>query len=218
MPSVRRELRVGDVPVGVHEDTQRLARYGVPDLDPGVGPVTARDDLLPVGGEAGDNRRPVALQAVDQLPFREIPKHHFFPSWHHVGQDERAIGRNREHDHGKPQLEATHLADLYRLDEPTLAALDRMGKKSAVNLVAAIDATRTRSLDRFVTGLTIRHVGTRGSEVLAERFETLEELRKASLEVLAGVPRSARWSRRAYTGSCRTKRINASSTTYSPSA
>ena len=80
------------------------------------------------------------------------------------------------------------LADLYRLDEPTLAALDRMGKKSAVNLVAAIDATRTRSLDRFVTGLTIRHVGTRGSEVLAERFETLEELRKASLEVLAGVP------------------------------
>ena len=58
-------------------------------------------------------------------------------------------------------------ADLYRIDEPTLAALDRMGKKSAQNLVSAIEASKTRSLDRFLTGLTIRHVGTRGAEVLS---------------------------------------------------
>lgn len=80
------------------------------------------------------------------------------------------------------------LADLYRLDETTLAELERMGRKSAANLVGALDASRRRTLDRFVTGLSVRHVGTRNAEVLAQRYETLEALRSASLESLASVP------------------------------
>ena len=80
------------------------------------------------------------------------------------------------------------LADLYRLDEETLADLDRMGKKSAQNLVAALEASKTRPLDRFLTGLTIRHVGTRGAEVLAERFGNLDAVKSASLAELGGVP------------------------------
>src|SRR5262249_57156313 len=80
------------------------------------------------------------------------------------------------------------LADLYRLDEATLADLERMGKKSAANLVAAVEASKHRTLDRFVTGLTIRHVGTRSAEILAERFQTLEALREADLDALKGVP------------------------------
>jgi DNA ligase (NAD+) len=80
------------------------------------------------------------------------------------------------------------LADLYRLDAAALAELDRMGKKSAENLVAGLEASKTRPLDRFLTGLTIRHVGTRGSEVLAERFGTLEAVRGATLAELESVP------------------------------
>ncbi len=80
------------------------------------------------------------------------------------------------------------LADLYRLDVPTLADLERMGKKSAENLVKALEASRHRSLDRLLTGLTIRHVGTRTAEILAQRFSTLEALRAASLEELGAVP------------------------------
>jgi DNA ligase (NAD+) len=80
------------------------------------------------------------------------------------------------------------LADLYRLDVPTLAALERMGKKSAENLVAAIESSKHRSLDRLVTGLAIRHVGTRMGEVLAERYHTLEKLRHASQEELEATP------------------------------
>jgi DNA ligase (NAD+) len=80
------------------------------------------------------------------------------------------------------------VSDLYRLDEATLAAMDRMGKKSAANLVEGIAASRNRTLDRFLTGLTIRHVGTRMAEVLAERFRTLEALRAASLAELSSVP------------------------------
>ena len=80
------------------------------------------------------------------------------------------------------------LADLYRLDEATLAGLDRMGKKSARNLVTALDSSKTRPLDRFLTGLTIRHVGTRGAEVLAERFGTLGAVKSAGLAELEAVP------------------------------
>jgi DNA ligase (NAD+) len=76
------------------------------------------------------------------------------------------------------------LADPYRLDEETLAELDRMGEKSARNLLHALEASKTRTLDRFLTGLTIRHVGSRVAEILAERFGTLGALRNATLEDL----------------------------------
>ena len=80
------------------------------------------------------------------------------------------------------------LADLYRLDASLLSGLERMGKKSAQNLVDALEASKTRTLDRLLTGLTIRHVGTRGSEVLAQRFGTLSAIQDATLEELEAVP------------------------------
>ena len=80
------------------------------------------------------------------------------------------------------------LADLYRLDAQTLTELERMGKKSAENLVRAIEASKHRTLDRLLTGLTIRHVGTRMAEVIAERVQTLDRLRAMSLAELEGIP------------------------------
>jgi DNA ligase (NAD+) len=80
------------------------------------------------------------------------------------------------------------LADLYRLDAPTLAGLERMGKKSADNLVQAIEATKHRTLDRLLTGLTIRHVGTRMAEIIALRVKTLERLRTMELAELEAIP------------------------------
>ncbi|MEW4568371.1 NAD-dependent DNA ligase LigA [Tautonia sp. JC769] len=80
------------------------------------------------------------------------------------------------------------LGDLYRLDEETLAGLDRMGKKSAANLVRELDQSKHRTLDRLLTALTIRHVGTRMAEVLALRFRSIDAIRSASLEELEAVP------------------------------
>ena len=80
------------------------------------------------------------------------------------------------------------LADLYRLDEATLSELDRMGEKSARNLLASLESSKHRTLDRFLTGMTIRHVGIRMSEVLAERFHSIGRLRAATLEELEAVP------------------------------
>jgi DNA ligase (NAD+) len=82
----------------------------------------------------------------------------------------------------------TSLADLYRLDVDTLSNLDRMGKKSAVNIIAGLEASKNRTLDRLLTGLTIRHIGTRGSEILAERFGTLEAIQAATISELEAVP------------------------------
>jgi DNA ligase (NAD+) len=80
------------------------------------------------------------------------------------------------------------LADLYRLDATTLAGLERMGKKSADNLASALDASKHRTLDRLLTGLTIRHVGTRMAEVIAARVQTLDQLRGMTLEQLEATP------------------------------
>jgi len=81
-----------------------------------------------------------------------------------------------------------NLADLYRLDGPSLSALERMGDKSAENLLAGIEKSKHRTLNRFLTGLAIRHVGTRTAEVLAARFPTLAALRAATLEELEATP------------------------------
>jgi DNA ligase (NAD+) len=80
------------------------------------------------------------------------------------------------------------LADLYRLDAPTLAGLERMGKKSAENLVQSLEASKHRTLDRLITGLTIRHVGTRMAEIIAGRVKTIDQLRSMSLADLEGLP------------------------------
>lgn len=79
---------------------------------------------------------------------------------------------------------------IYRLEEARamLVELDRMGEQSVANLLAAIEASKTRPLDRFLFGLGIRHVGNRGARDLARHFGTLAALRDADLEALMAVP------------------------------
>jgi DNA ligase (NAD+) len=68
------------------------------------------------------------------------------------------------------------VADLYRLTVEDLLPLERFAEKSAANLVAAIEASKERGLDRLLFALGIRHVGERGAGILAERFERLDDL------------------------------------------
>lgn len=78
-------------------------------------------------------------------------------------------------------------ADIFRLGRDELAALDRMGEKSADNLLAAIEKAKTRGLGRFVFALGIRHVGEHLADVLAARFGSAEALMGADEDVLTGV-------------------------------
>ncbi|QSX35090.1 NAD-dependent DNA ligase LigA [Shewanella avicenniae] len=78
-------------------------------------------------------------------------------------------------------------ADLYRLTASTLTTLERMGLKSATNLVVAIQASKTTTLAKFLYSLGIREVGEATAANLANHFKTLEALQQASLEQLIEV-------------------------------
>jgi len=78
-------------------------------------------------------------------------------------------------------------SDLYRLDRGTLASMERLGEKSADNLLRAIERSRRIPLSRFLYALGIRHVGEHLAEVLARRFTTLEGLRGAEADELSSV-------------------------------
>ncbi len=78
--------------------------------------------------------------------------------------------------------------DLYRLREDDLLGLERMGKKSAANLLGAIAASRQRSPERLIYGLGIRHVGRTAARILVEEGLTPEKLAEATPEELEEIP------------------------------
>lgn len=74
------------------------------------------------------------------------------------------------------------LADLYRLDAALLASLDRMGDKSATNLVGALEASKQQPWHRQLYGLGIRHIGEVNAKALAAAFFSINSLAAAALE------------------------------------
>ncbi len=76
------------------------------------------------------------------------------------------------------------VADLYQLTEEQLAGLDRMGKKSAANVIRNIERSKTLPMPRVLGALGIRFVGERTAELLADHFGDLEKIASASLEEL----------------------------------
>ena len=78
-------------------------------------------------------------------------------------------------------------ADLYFLTAKELEGLERMGKKSARNAVAAIDASRSRGLERLLYALGIRQVGQKAGKILAARFGSFDALAAASEEELTAI-------------------------------
>ncbi|MCL6482487.1 MAG: NAD-dependent DNA ligase LigA [Firmicutes bacterium] len=80
------------------------------------------------------------------------------------------------------------VADLYHLRLETLAALERMGEKSAQNLLDEIEASKKAPLHRVIYALGIRFVGERTAELLAEHFGSLDRIAEAGVEELTEVP------------------------------
>jgi len=80
------------------------------------------------------------------------------------------------------------VADLFRLRADDVATLERMGDKSAANLVEALDKARATTLPRFIFSLGIRQVGEATALALANHFGSLDALRKAKRDVLESVP------------------------------
>jgi DNA ligase (NAD+) len=79
------------------------------------------------------------------------------------------------------------VADLYTLTKEQLMNLERMGEKSATNLLNAIEASKENSLERLLFGLGIRHVGAKAAKILAQQFKTMERLSQATKEELMAI-------------------------------
>ncbi len=79
------------------------------------------------------------------------------------------------------------VADLYTLEAERLESLEKLGKKSASNLIAAIERSKDRDLANLVYALGIRHVGSKAGRQLALRFGTLDALIAAEIEDIAAV-------------------------------
>ena len=80
-----------------------------------------------------------------------------------------------------------NVADIYKLTKENLLSLDRMGDKSAQNILDEIKGSKKLPLERVIYGLGIRFVGERTAQFLAEHFGSMDALEKASVEVLQNV-------------------------------
>jgi DNA ligase (NAD+) len=80
-----------------------------------------------------------------------------------------------------------NFADLYRLKKDDLLSLERMGEKSAQNVLDALEASKKRPLWRLTAALGIRHVGGQSAQVLAEHFGSLEALMEADLDQIDSI-------------------------------
>lgn len=78
-------------------------------------------------------------------------------------------------------------ADFYSLTLEQLMSLERVGEKSAKNVLAEIEESKNRSLAQLLFGLGIRHVGITGAELIAERFQSIDRLIAASLEEISEI-------------------------------
>jgi DNA ligase (NAD+) len=187
----RKDVRIGDtviieragdvIPYVVSIDpsarTGAERKFRMPDRCPACGSKVVREE-----GEAA--YRCIGMRCPAKL--RESIRH--FASKHALdidGLGDKLVAQLTEAGLVKD------VADLYELGTPKrreqLINLERMAEKSAKNLLDAIEGSKNTTLPRFLNALGIPQVGEHTAEVLADKFDSLEALRKASEEELLGV-------------------------------
>lgn len=78
-------------------------------------------------------------------------------------------------------------ADIYQLDREKIASIERMGEKSADNLIAAAEKSKGNDLARLIYALGIRHIGQKAGALLSEKFGTMDALMNATAEDIAEI-------------------------------
>ena len=79
-------------------------------------------------------------------------------------------------------------ADLYYVKAEDIADMDKLGEKSAQNLIAALEKSKSNPLYRLINAFGIRHIGEKAAKILAMRYKTLDNLRNASVDELTAIP------------------------------
>ena len=178
----RKDLRIGDTVI-----VQRAGDV-IPQV---VGPVLSKrsgDERvfeMPENCPVCDTRviRPEG-EAMTYCPNRVCPAQIFRLLTHFAARgamDIDGLGEALADQLLKSEL-ITDLADLYRLTADDLTTLERMGEKSAANIIAGITASKSRPLGRLLFGLGIRHVGDETADLLASHFGSIDALANAAIE------------------------------------
>ena len=122
-------------------------------------------------------------------PNRQCPAQTFRLLTHFAGRgamDIEGLGESMAYQLMNAKL-VEDVGDLYKLTKEDLVQLDRMGEKSAENLLAGIAASKQRPLGRVLFALGIRHVGGETADLLAGHFGSVDAIKAASIEDLAAV-------------------------------
>jgi DNA ligase (NAD+) len=183
----RLDVRVGDTVVveKAGEIIPQVVEVRHEKRPPDARSVSPPEACPACGGELARDEGGVYLRCIDpQCPAQLRERLRFF-----AGRDQMDI----EHlgpaviDQLVERGKVRQFADLYRLDATDLLDLDRMGEKSADNLLAAIEESRTRPAERLLAGLGIRHVGRRAAELLMRHYPDLPALAEAGEDELTAI-------------------------------
>ena len=181
---VRKDIRIGDIVIvekagKIIPHIVRVEKHLRPnELPPFVFPVDCPECSSPLSQDEGG----VYIRCTNWLcPAQVRERIRFFAS--RPAMDIEGLG-----DKLVDQLVSSGLVknygDVYRLKFDQLLSLERMGEKSATKLLAAIESSKTRGLERLLPALSIRHVWTTVSKKLAKRFGNLDAIATANEQVL----------------------------------
>ena len=147
--------------------------YEMPKVCPVCGALTARDESG-AGVRCTDSACPAQL-------FRNI--------LHFVSRDAMDIDGMGEAivEQLLEQKLIASAADLYTLEKASLSSLEKLGDRSAQKLLAALEKSKTQSLDRVLYALGIRQVGQKAAKIIAKAFPTMEEVMAADREALSSL-------------------------------
>ena len=151
----------------------------------GTEPYTMPHECPACGGEVARVEEDVALRCLNPLCNAQIAegiKH--FVSRNAMNVD--GLGDKVVEQLLREGLVA-NVADLYLLQFEQLVALERMGEKSANNLLKALETSKSNSLEKLLFGLGIRHVGEKAAKILAAHYETMDALKVATVEELTSI-------------------------------
>ncbi len=183
----RKDIRVGDVVivekagkiiphivrVEKHLRDHPLPEFRFPTICPSCQEALTKDD----GG--------VYIRCTNQkCPAQVCERIRFFAS--RPAMDIEGLGEKMVEQLVRSGL-VRNYGDLYRLTVEHLQKLERMGKRSSEKLVAGIEKSKSQPLERFITALSIRHVGTTVAKILARHFGSIEKLAAASVEELSSI-------------------------------
>ncbi|MER1998204.1 MAG: NAD-dependent DNA ligase LigA [Lysinibacillus sp.] len=151
----------------------------------GTIPYTMPNECPACGGEVARLEEDVALRCLNPMCSAQIAegiKH--FVSRNAMNVD--GLGDKVVEQLLREGL-VSNVADLYLLQVEQLVQLERMGEKSANNLVNALEASKENSLEKLLFGLGIRHVGEKAAKILAAHYETMDALKNATAEELTEI-------------------------------